>query len=249
MIVWGGNAGGYTNTGGSYDPATDSWTATTVTGAPTSRGQHTAAWTGSRMIIWGGNAGGYTNTGGVYDPQTDSWTPTATTAAPTPRGAHTAVWTGSQMIVWGGSAGGYTNTGGIYFDPSLLPPPTAFHSVTPCRVADTRNPPGPSGGPALGANTTRSFPVTGLCGVPPTATGVAIKVTVVNETDYGNLRLYPAGGALPGSSTINFTVNRVRANNAVIPLGTSGEIGVRCDMPPGSTGQTDFLFDVTGYFE
>jgi hypothetical protein len=121
--------------------------------------------------------------------------------------------------------------------------------VGPCRVGDTRNPTGPSGGPALGANTTRTFPVGGLCGVPYTAKAVAINVTVVNESDYGNLRLYAAGGALPGASTINFTASKVRANNAVIPLGTGGEIGVRCDMPPGSTGQTDFLFDVTGYFE
>jgi hypothetical protein len=116
-------------------------------------------------------------------------------------------------------------------------------------VADTRDPAGPSGGPALGANTTRTFPVGGICGVPYTAKAVAINVTVVNETDYGNLRLYAAGGSLPGASTINFTAQKVRANNAVIPLGTGGEIGVRCDMPPGSTGRTDFLFDVTGYFE
>ena len=124
-----------------------------------------------------------------------------------------------------------------------------FYTLGPCRVGDTRNPTGPSGGPALGANTTRTFPVGGLCGVPYTAKAVAINVTVVNESDYGNLRLYAAGGALPGASTINFTASKVRANNAVIPLGTGGEIGVRCDMPPGSTGQTDFLFDVTGYFE
>jgi plastocyanin len=126
--------------------------------------------------------------------------------------------------------------------------PETFFTVTPCRVADTRNPVGPAGGPALGANTTRSFPVTGLCGIPSTASAVAFNVTVVNETDFGDLRLYPAGSAA-SSSTINFTVQKVRANNAVIPLGSGGQITVQCDMPPASTGQTDFLLDVTGYFQ
>ena len=131
--------------------------------------------------------------------------------------------------------------------PSLLTP-TRFFTVTPCRVADTRNPASPSGGPALAANAARIFPVVGICGIPSTATAVAVNVTVVDETDYGNLRFYPAGSALPGSSTINFAAGKTRANNAVIPLGSAGQIAVQCDMPPGSTGQTHLLFDVTGFF-
>ncbi len=36
MLVWGGSGGGggYQNTGGRYDPATDSWTATSTAAAP-----------------------------------------------------------------------------------------------------------------------------------------------------------------------------------------------------------------------
>jgi len=261
MIVWGGaDDAGECNTGGIYDPDTDTWTATTTVGAPRPRNEATVVWTGSRMIVWGGVYRDGSNfvvldTGGVYDPVADQWTATTPTGAPSPRAYHTAIWTGSGMVVWGGqyyTGSGWSaglNTGGMYADPTLLPSPTDFHTLDPCRVADTRNPAGLSGGPALGANTTRTFPVAGICGVPSTAIAVAINVTVVNATDLGNLRVYPAGGGTPGASTINFTVNKVRANNAVIPLGTGGEIGVRCDMPAGSTGQTDFLFDVTGYFE
>ena len=124
-----------------------------------------------------------------------------------------------------------------------------FFTVTPCRVADTRNSVGPSGGPALGANTIRSFPVTGICGIPSTATAIALIVTVVGETDFGDLRLYPAGSPAPISSAINFAVQKVRASNAIIALGSGGQIAVQCDMTPGSTGQTHFLFDVTGYFQ
>jgi hypothetical protein len=123
---------------------------------------------------------------------------------------------------------------------------TGFYTVTPCRVADTRLAAGPSGAPSLPANTARSFPVAGLCGVPTTARAVAVNVTVVNATSVGNLRLYPAGGAVPLTSTINFIASLTRANNAVIPLGTGGEMAVTCSMPAGST---DFVLDVTGYFE
>ena len=55
MIVWGGiGEGGFLNTGGRYNPNTDSWVATSYTSAPTPRCQHTAVWTGSEMIVWGG---------------------------------------------------------------------------------------------------------------------------------------------------------------------------------------------------
>ena len=119
MIVWGGVDGvseHFFNTGGRYNPSTDSWTATSTTSAPDGRLYYTAVWTGSEMIVWGGvNPSGYLSTGGRYNPGTDSWIPTSTTNAPAGRQAHTAVWTGSEMIVWGGlSNSGDLNTGGSY---------------------------------------------------------------------------------------------------------------------------------------
>jgi N-acetylneuraminic acid mutarotase len=121
MIVW----GGYTfegvdthtlNTGGRYNPHTDSWAATALTNVPLMRQDHTAVWTGSEMIVWGGfSLGSYWITGGRYNPITDIWVSTTTIIAPTKRSLHTAVWTGSEMIVWGGSnASGSVNTGGRY---------------------------------------------------------------------------------------------------------------------------------------
>ena len=123
MIVWGGSPDSgfsYLNTGGRYDPITDSWTATTLSNAPAAREYHTAVWTGSEMIVWGGWSGGsnYLNTGGRYNPSTNSWTATSLADAPAGRDFHAAVWTGSQMIVWGGYGNsGSFNTGGRY-DPS-----------------------------------------------------------------------------------------------------------------------------------
>jgi parallel beta-helix repeat protein len=127
------------------------------------------------------------------------------------------------------------------------PPELSFYTVPPCRVADTRSM--ATGGPALGGNTTRTFAVTGRCGIPAGAKAVALNATVVGPTGLGDLRLYPAGTFAPGASTINFSAGKTRANNAVISLGGGGQISVRCDMAPSPPGQTHFLFDVTGYFQ
>jgi N-acetylneuraminic acid mutarotase len=120
MIVWGGTPDNvtYFNTGGRYNPSTDSWTATTLANAPSGRDHHTAVWTGSEMIVWGGFNGSFLNTGGRYDPATDSWMATTITNAPIGRRIHTAVWTLSEMIVWGGeNLNNRLNRGGRY-DPS-----------------------------------------------------------------------------------------------------------------------------------
>jgi N-acetylneuraminic acid mutarotase len=109
MIVWGGglNISGFSvyQTGGCYDPATDTWTPTSVTGAPSPRIDATAVWTGHEMVVWGGQPGDsetQLNSGGRYDPVSDTWTPTTGRGAPGPRYTHSAVWTGSRMVIWGG---------------------------------------------------------------------------------------------------------------------------------------------------
>ena len=123
MIVWGGLSFDgsnyhYLNTGGRYNPTTDSWTATSNVSAPNARDGHTAVWTGGEMIVWGGaDLSTYFNTGGKYNPGTDNWTATSIVSAPDARDGHTAVWTGAEMIVWGGRnniSPYYLNTGGKY---------------------------------------------------------------------------------------------------------------------------------------
>jgi predicted outer membrane repeat protein len=130
--------------------------------------------------------------------------------------------------------------------PTSPPVPGAYFAVAPCRVADTRNAPGPSGGPALAANTVRTFPVSNICGIPSSATAVAINVAVFLPSDAGDLRVFPAGGAAPLASALNFRTGIVRANNAIVPLGAGGQISIQCDMPSGST---NLFFDVFGYFQ
>src|SRR5687767_12130768 len=50
MIVWGGaDSVGALNDGQRYNPALNSWTAVTTSGAPSARSRHTAVWTGTKM--------------------------------------------------------------------------------------------------------------------------------------------------------------------------------------------------------
>ena len=99
MIVWGGygNISGLLNTGGRYDPATDSWTATSTTMRLTPDTVHTAVWTGTEMIVWGG----YGNISDFLTPAGDMIPLQIVGQQPAPRAPearyyHTAVWTGSD---------------------------------------------------------------------------------------------------------------------------------------------------------
>jgi hypothetical protein len=70
LIVFGGwNGHVDVNTGGIYDPETDSWTATSTSGAPSPRELGSAVSTGSTVIIWGGYSGmDLVKLGGIYTP-------------------------------------------------------------------------------------------------------------------------------------------------------------------------------------
>jgi len=121
MLVWGGYSditgqGVRVNTGGRYNPITNSWVAISTTDAPNVRQWYTATWTGNEMIVWGGCESGCSvenppvNTGTRYNPTTDTWLPTNVDTAPSGQSAgHTSIWTGSEMIVWGRGGGGRYN--------------------------------------------------------------------------------------------------------------------------------------------
>jgi hypothetical protein len=124
--------------------------------------------------------------------------------------------------------------------------PSAFYTLTPCRVVDTRNPTGPLGGPALLAGGDRTFSVTGVCGIPSTARALSANVTATGGTDAGDLRLYAAGAAQPPSSSINYGAGQTRANSARIPLGAGGGFSVHSDQ---ASGTVQVIIDVNGYFQ
>ena len=117
MVIWGGSTNGLGNpldTGGRYDPVTDSWTPTTTVGAPSPRREPVVLWTGHYVLVYGD---GSDNTGGRYDPVTDSWLPISLVGAPPPWITDpAAIWTGDRLLVIGVSsvATGGSDEGGFY---------------------------------------------------------------------------------------------------------------------------------------
>lgn len=118
MMIWGGiNGLTPSGTGGSYDPATDSWSALPTVNAPAARRGHSIAWTGERLVVWGGQGSNYLSSGGVYNPTNRLWTPTPLAGAPAERVGQCSAWTGARLFVWGGRNDDGLLADGASYDP------------------------------------------------------------------------------------------------------------------------------------
>ncbi len=153
---------------------------------------------------------------------------------------------GGASTIFGGRAiddlglfrSGPTSGGGF-------PTPTFgdFVAVTPARIRDSRN---AIGGPAapIGARQVGTVQITGRGGVPASGvTAVAVNVTAANATEPTFFTVYPAGGALPPTSTLNPVPGRAVPNMTIVGLGAGGAISVY-----NEAGAADCLVDVLGYF-
>jgi hypothetical protein len=130
---------------------------------------------------------------------------------------------------------------GFFYAPP--PTPADYYTLTPCRLVDTRL----AQAPALAASERRVWTLTGgSCGVPATATAVAVNVTVTGATAQGHIRLAPGNG-LTDTSSLNFSPGQTRANNAVIMLATDATGGVSATNR--SAGTVHLILDVAGYFQ
>jgi hypothetical protein len=81
--------------------------------------------------------------------------------------------------------------------------------------------------------------------VPNGAIGVVGNVTVVQPNGGGDLRLYPGGAPLPGTSSINIASGQIIANGVIVGLDTNGQMNIKVDMPAGTV--THVIFDASGY--
>jgi len=130
-----------------------------------------------------------------------------------------------------------------YFATSSGTTSYAFYPATPCRVADTRGATGEFGGPSMYAGEIRDFPIaSGGCGLPATARGYSLNVTVVPEGYLGYLTTWPTGQPQPLVSTLNSWTGKVVANAALVPAGTNESISVYVPNP------TNVILDGNGYF-
>jgi uncharacterized repeat protein (TIGR01451 family) len=130
-----------------------------------------------------------------------------------------------------------------YFVSATNPAALAFYPVAPCRLVDTRNAPGPLGGPNLVGEAVRTFPIlSSPCNVPSTAQAYSLNYTVGPDTTLGFLTTWPAGQPQPLVSTLNVPTGAVTANAAIVPAGTNGDVSVFVTNP------TFLIIDIDGYF-
>ncbi|HSJ42001.1 MAG TPA: tail fiber domain-containing protein, partial [Xanthobacteraceae bacterium] len=119
------------------------------------------------------------------------------------------------------------------------------------RIADTRH-----AGGALAANAPRTFDgfsanfstqggTATNCGMPNGVAAIAMNVYAVNPTNLGFIKVYPANGAEPAVSTVNYQTGIAAiATGAIVPVdgGNSNRFIAK------SPAQVDFIADVVGYF-
>ena len=100
-----------------------------------------------------------------------------------------------------------------YFAPPGASNALSLYTLTPCRVADTRQAAGAFGGPSVAAGGTRNLAIpASACHVPSTAQAYSLNVTVVPPGPLTYLTAWPAGQAQSNLSTLNSYYGKVVAN-------------------------------------
>lgn len=133
--------------------------------------------------------------------------------------------------------------------------PLPLFGIAPCRIADTRGNgfTGQAGGPALAANATRTFQITGTvagvpaqCGIPAAAQAVSFQFTIVQPSSAGNLVAWP-GGPVPTTSVLNWSAGEFALGNGIaVPVSPLGALNVFMNAPGGATAH--LTIDVNGYY-
>jgi len=116
------------------------------------------------------------------------------------------------------------------------PTGSAYTSVPPSRLVDTR------AGAPVGGGATRAVNVASASFVPPDAVAAALLVTVTVPSATGWLTVFPCGQSDGGTSTINFAAGQTVANLTVAKLGNAGAVCVR----PNVT--THVVIDIAGWY-
>ncbi len=124
-----------------------------------------------------------------------------------------------------------------WFDSTL--PGGGYTALTPSRLIDTR-----LFGIPMQPGQTISLNVTGKGGVPADGvTAVALNVTVTQPTTSGHLTAFPAGGATPLASNLNFVPGQTVPNEVLVQVGANGRVSFT-----NSAGFTHLIVDVAGWY-
>lgn len=124
-------------------------------------------------------------------------------------------------------------------------PASVYHAVTPCRLADTRQ----AGGPITDG--ARTFLASGnltsqgggaACGIPTTATAVAMNITTITANGQsGFLRGWAKGGTPPNATLVNYDKAGI-SNMVNVPVSSLGFV-LR------NYGSANVVVDALGYYE
>jgi len=128
----------------------------------------------------------------------------------------------------------------VDIDGYFAPPSTgglSLYDVTPCRVLDTRQPPGnPPFSGMIHVNVEGS-----ACGVSSSARAYVFNVTAVPPGKLGYVTLWPMGVAQPTAAELNDTDGTITGNMAIVSTNT-GSISAYASNP------TQLVLDIFGYF-
>lgn len=115
-----------------------------------------------------------------------------------------------------------------------------YHAVNPVRALDTRE----GAGAAVGPQGTVDVDVAAALGLnAANVAGVALNVTVTTPSEGGFVAVYPASGALPLVSNLNFRGGQTVAN-AVVVGANAGKVTVY-----NAAGSAHVVVDIVGWYE
>ncbi|WP_264354767.1 discoidin domain-containing protein [Pseudarthrobacter sp. MM222] len=114
----------------------------------------------------------------------------------------------------------------------------AFKPTAPFRALDTRV------RAAVGADSTVSFQVGGVSGIPAKVSAVTFNLTVTEPRSFGFAAAYASGAGRPNASNVNFTAGQTVPNSVTVPVGADGKV----TLFNRSSGTTHFIADISGYY-
>ena len=116
--------------------------------------------------------------------------------------------------------------------------PGTFTPVSPTRVLDTRN------SSPVGADSSVSFQVAGVNGMPAKIAAVVFNLTVTQPRAVGYITAYASGTSRPNASNLNFSARQTVPNLVTVPVGSNGKVA----LFNRSSGSSHLIADVTGYY-
>ncbi|MDQ0849000.1 hypothetical protein QFZ65_000938 [Arthrobacter sp. B3I9] len=117
--------------------------------------------------------------------------------------------------------------------------PGTFVPITPSRMLDTRE------GSAAAKDSTVSFQVGGVNGIPAKVASVVFNLTVTSPQADGYITAYASGQATaPNASNLNFVAGQTVANLVTVPVGNDGKVTLLNSSP----GSSQLIADVSGYY-